>query len=913
MTSRSRLKGRAPALADRENERGLLDSLVGGVRKGQSGVLVIRGDPGVGKTALLDYVAGNASACRVTRIAGVQSEMELAFAGLQVLCTPMLGRIEQLPAPQQEALRTAFGLSFGPPPNPFLVGLAVLSLLTGAAEKRPHICLIDDEQWLDEASAQALGFAARRLAADPVGLIFASRDPGTELDGFPELEIGGLGENDARALLESVVAGPLDTRVRDLIVAETGGNPLALLELPRGLTFTQMAGGFGLPGAVSLARRIEDSFRRQMESLPDQTRSLLLLAAADSSGDPSLVWRAAEHMGIPVQAAAPAVAAALVEFGSRVKFWHPLVRSAVYRSASFEERQKAHRAIAEAIDPGVAPDRRAWHRAQATAGPDEDVAAELERSADQARERGGLAAAAAFLERAAALSVDPMRRIERTLAATEVSTRSGALGRAMELLTAAQTGPLDESASARADLLHGQIAFASGLGSDAPPLLLKAAKRLEPLDLELARETYLSAWTAAQFAGHLASAGDLQEVSGAALTLPPPPGPPSVVDLLLDGLARVVTEGRAAATPALRRAVTAFTSHDVSKEERLRWGWPAQTAAIVLYDEDCWRAIATEQTQLARNVGALDQLPIDLASQAVTLMRSGDLAAAGSLIAEADVVAEATGTGYPPFAPLLLACLSGDEADAVPLIESTIAAGMATGQGHAVSYAQYTAAILYNGLGRYTDALAAARQAGQDPLYLSAWALPELIEAAVRSGDVDTARAAAAREAQMAAADRTDYDLGIHARSRALLSDDEDADGIYREAIERLSRTRLRLELARAYLLHGEWLRRQGRRIDARTQLRTAYRMLVDVGAEAFAERARRELAAVGEGVGKRPPEARSTLTAQEATVARLASDGLTNTEIGSQLFLSARTVEWHLSNVFTKLGITSRRELDRS
>jgi len=905
---------RAPALTDRRDERAALDRLIDAVRAGQSQVVVVRGDPGVGKTALLDYLARRTPGCRVIRVMGVQSEMELAFAGLHQLCAPMLGLLDRLPAPQQEALRTAFGLGAGPPPDRFLVGLAVLSLLAETAGAEPLICLIDDEQWLDHASAQALGFAGRRLAADPVGIVFAARVPGPELAGLPELTVTGLKDDDARELLESVLAGPLDTRVRDLILAEAQGNPLALLELPRGLSPAELAGGFGLPSAIPLTSRIEHSFGRQLKALPGQTRRLLLLVAADPSGDPPLVWRAAGRLGIPTRAAAPAVAAGLVEFGSRVRFRHPLIRSAAYQTASFPDRQEAHAALAAATDAQADPDRRAWHRAQAAAGPDEDVAAELAYSAGRAQARGGLAAAAAFLQRSVALTVDPARRAERTLAAAQASLRAGAFATTRELLAVAEAeaGP-DDFASARADLLRGQVTFAAGLGSDAPPLLLKAARRLEQHSIDLARDTYLSAWIAAMFAGYLAGAGDLAEVSRAARTLPPPAGRPRPSDVLLDGLTRLVADGAATAAPTLRQAASMFASGDISAEEGLRWGWLAQTAAITAWDEDRWHAIAVRQAQLAREAGSLDQLAIDLASAAVTVIRSGDFPAAISLIAEADVVAEATGVRYPPFAALWLTCLSGDESAATPLIEVTIAEGTAGGQGHAVSFAHCLAAVLYNGLGRYADALDAAERAGQDPLYVSMWALPELIEAAVRSGNTAAAGGAMERLAETTTAGGTSYGLGVEARSRALLSDGAAADSLYREAIERLSRTRLGPELARAHLLYGEWLRREDRRVDARTQLRAAYQMLLTMGAGAFAERARRELLAAGVTLPRRAPETRTALTAQEATIARLARDGQTNTEIGAQLFLSARTVEWHLGNVFTKLGITSRRDLRRA
>jgi DNA-binding CsgD family transcriptional regulator len=905
-------RGPAAGLTDRRSERDALDRLVAAVRGGQNRALVVRGDPGVGKTALLDYLARRASGCQVARASGVQSEMELAFAGLHQLCAPMIDRAGHLPAPQRDALRTAFGLAAGPPPDRFLVGLAVLSLLSEVAGERPLICLIDDEQWLDQASAQALGFAARRLGADPVGLVFAAREPGPELAGLPELEIGGLRESDARALLDSALAGPLDDRVRDRIVAETQGNPLALLELPRGLSPAELAGGFGLPGAAPLSERIEESFHRQLEALPAPSRRLLLLAAAEPYGDLPLVRRAAERLGIPGQAAAPAVDAGLVEFGTRVRFRHPLLRSASYRAASAADRQAVHGALAEATDPETAPERRAWHRAQAAAGPDEEVAAELERSAGRAQARGGLAAAAAFLQRSVLLTADPARRADRTLAAAQAHLQAGAFGTALELVTDAEAGPLDELQSARADLLRGEIVFASGMGSDAPPLLLKAANRLEPLDLALARETYLTAWIAALLAGRLAGAGDLLEVSRAAQALPPPAGPPRPLDLVLDGLARLVTEGSAAAAPTLRHAISAYSAAELSVEEELRWGWLVQAAVSVLWDDDAWRAMLTRQARLAREVGALEQLPITLGSLGTAVVWSGDFAEAAGLVAESDAVCEVTGTRAAPFTAMMLACLRGDQAAAVPLIEATVAGATAGGQGIAVAYARWVQAILANGLGQYTDALVAAGQASEDTsaLHISMWALPELVEAAVRSGNTGVASGALARLAEFTRAGGTDFGLGIEARSRALVSAGETAENLYREAIDRLGRTRLRTELARAHLLYGEWLRRENRRTDARERLRTAHDMLAAIGMEAFAERAGHELLAAGGIVRQPTAEPASALSAQEAHIARLAADGHTNPEIAAQLFLSSRTVEWHLRKIFTKLGIGSRREL---
>ena len=904
---------RTAELKDRLEERDTLDRLVDAVRVGESRVLVLRGEPGVGKTALLDYVSSQAAGCRVTRAVGVQSEMELAFAGLHQLCASMLDRLEALPVPQREALRTAFGISAGPAPDRFMVGLAVLGLLSEVAGQRPLVGLVDDAQWLDRASAQALGFVARRLAAEPVALIFAARAPGEELAGLPELLLAGLRREDARALLDSALTGPLDARVRDQIITETRGNPLALLELPRGLSPAELAGGFGLPGVVALPGRIEQSFQRQLDALPAQTRRLLLLAAADPSGDPALVWRAAGRLGIQMHTAVPATEAGLTEFTPLVRFRHPLVRSAAYRSAPLSERQQVHAALAEATDPEADPDRRAWHRAQAAPSPDEEIAAELERSAGRAQARGGLAAAAAFLERAVALTVDPARRAGRTLAAAQASLQAGAFGKALELVAAAEAGPLDESQSARADLLRGQIAFASGLGSDAPPLLLKAAKRFEPLNLDLARETYLDAWWAAMFAGHLAGAGDLLEVSRAARTLPPAAHPARPADRLLDGLVLLVTDGPATAAPVLRQATNAFASVDMPVEEVLRRGLMAREADKALWDYNGSR-MTVRQVRLARDAGALDRLPLMLNEIALDAVYSGDLGAAASMIAEASAVSEATGSRIAPYAATMLASYRGREAELTSLIQSIIEQATAGGQGAAVTWAHRVAAILYNGLGRHQEALAAAKQASEHAhVYVSMSTLPELIEAGVRVGDTRLASVALDLLAERTRAGGTEEGLGVEARCRALLSEGEAADGCYREAIGRLGLTRLRPDLARTHLLYGEWLRRERRRGDAREQLRTAYQMLDEIGMEAFADRARRELLATGETAGKRIVQAAhggAALTSQEAQVARLARDGLSNPEIAARLFISARTVQYHLSKVFAKLGISSRGQL---
>ena len=904
-----------PALLDRERERAALDGVLGDLRLGRGGALVVRGEPGVGKSALLEYVVGAAADMRVAKAAGVESEMELAFAGLHLLCAPLLGRLEDLPGPQRDALGVAFGLRAGGAPDRFLVALAVLTLLSEVAEERPLLCLVDDAQWLDQASAQVLAFAARRLLAEPVGLIFAAREPGEQFRGLPDLEVRGLPDKDARALLDSAVRVLLDEQVWDRIVAETNGNPLALLELPRGLSPTQLAGGFGLVGAQAVPARIEQGFRERLEALPRATRSLMLVAAAEPVGDPVLVLRAAGRLGIAASAAEAASADGLLEIGTRVRFRHPLVRSAMYSSASLPERRAAHQALAEVTDRDRDPDRRAWHLAAAAPGPDEEVAAELERSAGRAQARGGMAAAAAFLRRAVELTSEPARRSERALAAAQASLLAGALDAAAELLATAAAGPLDELQQARASLLRGQIAFASSMGSDAPALLVKAAQQLEPLDAALARQTYLDAWTAAMFAGQFAGAGSLHEVARASRSAPPPASAPRLSDLLLDGLAVLVTEGRAQAAPLLRQAAHVFAEDEITLEEGLRYGWLAPVAAAMVWEEEYWHAIVARLLQSLREAGLLVHLPIWMESMAIITAWRGDFAAAASLIAEAEAITAATGSGFARYAAIFLAGLRGAEAEARPLIEAVITDSRAAGQGVGVQSSQWVSAILYNGLGRYEEALAEAQQAAEQApeLFISMWALVELIEAASRTGQTRLAADALGRLAEATNVGQTDWGQGIYARCRALLSDGQDAEGFYREAVDRLSRTRLRPDLARAHLLYGEWLRRKGRRADARAQLRTAYDMCAAIGMEAFAERARRELLATGETVRRRTAGTHDQLTPQEAQIARLARAGLSNQEIGAQLFLSTRTVEWHLSKVFTKLEISSRRQLQRA
>jgi DNA-binding CsgD family transcriptional regulator len=904
----------ARRLLGRRRECATLDRLVESLRAGLSRALVLRGDAGVGKSALLDYLAQQSSGCGIARAAGVESEMELAYAGLQQLCAPFLDRIERLPDPQRDALGTAFGVRDGDAPDRFRVGLAVLSLLSDVAEDRPLVCIVDDAQWLDAASTQALAFVARRLGAESVGLVFAVREMSGErqFERLPELAVRGLGSQEAHELLATVVTGPLDERVRDRIVAETHGNPLALLELPRDWTPAELAGGFGLSRApAALSGRIERSFTERLAALPPATRLLLLVAAAEPVGDPVLVWRAAGQLGVGPDAAGPAAAARLVDFGAQVRFGHPLVRSAVKRAAAPEERQRVHRALAAATDADIDPDRRAWHRAHATAGLDEDVAAELERSAGRARARGGLAAGAAFHERAVELTPDPGRRAQRALLAAQSKHQAGADDAALRLLAVARAGPLDELGQARAQLLHAQITFAMTRGSDAPPLLLEAAKRLEPLDSRLARETYLEAFAAALSADRLARGGDARAVATAVLAADWGPAA-RACDLLLDGLAHLTCEGYVAGAPALKVALRAFGDERLSEEDELRWLWLAARIARALADDEAWDRLTARHLELARRAGAFSALPVALTDRVLVELFCGSIGVAASLAAESDAVVEATGSHVTLRTSIVLANWRGRDAEARVLIEARRQDVLRRGEGIWLAATDWGSAIRENALGRYAEALATAERAAEaarglgPPILL----LAELVEAATRSGQPERATGALAQLAEIAYAAGTEWALGTHARAAALLAEGEAAERLYREAIERLSHVKTRATLARTHLLYGEWLRREHRRVDAREQLRVAYTTLSDMGMEAFAERARRELLATGETVRKRSDETLDQLTPQEMQVARLAADGHTNPEIGAQLFLSPRTVEWHLTKTFGKLGIASRRQL---
>ncbi|KRD09660.1 transcriptional regulator [Mycobacterium sp. Root265] len=903
------------ALVGRRDEQQTLAELLARVRGGGSGVLVLRGEAGIGKTALLRDARDRASDLRVIALSGAESEMELAYAGVQQLSAPLLGHIDRLPGPQKNALRVALGLRDGAAPDRLLVGLAVLSLLADAGAEKPTVCIVDDAQWIDRASLQALAFAGRRLVADPVAMIFATRgsqaDPA--LAALPDLPVGGLSDADARALLSTMMPARLDETVRDNILAEAGGNPLALLELNRALPPAQLAGGYGLVAAKPLATRIEQTYGQRLRELPPQTRMLLLLAAAEPTGEPAWLWAAAARLGIGADAGVPAERSGLVTVNTRLRFRHPLVRSAIYRHATQPERRQAHAALAEVISGPVADEHRAWHRAHATDAPDEAIAVELVESAERARKRGGSAAAAAFLAYAVELTPEPFTRGERALMAARAKVDAADPAAATTLLASVARAD-SELLDAQADLLRAKITFATNRGRDAPPLLLAAAERLRPFDVALARETYLEALMAAMIVGRLflGEHGSAAAIAASAMQAPPASDPPTAVDLFLDGLVVRLTQGYTAAVPLLQRAVRQYLAEEAAGTADPRWHDITNRVLLDLFDQDTYDGLNERQSEMLRATGELTVLPAALTTYAGACVTSGDFTRAAELLAQSDAISVATGA--PPHRSIqtYLAACRGQEQQGRQLARETIQEATARGEGSEVTVVLFSVAVLHNGLAQYPEAFAACLSALEyDDVGMYGHLLNEMVEAAARSGNTSAAEAAAAQLWDRADASGTATALGYAARARALLGSGIEAEREYRTAIAELKRTPLKVLTARTRLIFGEWLRRANRRADAVTELRGAYQMFVEMGADGLAERARRELQAAGEyqrndlGHGSV-----AALTTQESYIARLAGDGYTNSEIASHLFISPRTVEWHLSKIFAKLGVSSRREL---
>ncbi len=903
-------------LVGRRAEREAIDRLLLETHSGRSGTLALVGEPGIGKTTLLHHAhaVATSSGYRVERSAGAEPESQFAFGALHQLCNPLMDRIAALPEPQEAALRVAFGLQVGTTPDRFVVGLAVLNLLSESAGEKPLLCIIDDAHWLDQASAQVMAFVARRVTAERLAVLLALRDPTNDGDlrpyaGLPELRLKGLTDSEARTLLADAVATPLEGGVRERIIAEAHGNPLALLDLPRCAPQIGLAGGFELPEDVDVPRRIEDSFRQRSKNLPAETQLLVLLAAAEPTGDAATLRRAAKVLAIETQAAAPAEAARLLKIDNVVRFRHPLVRSAVYQAATPSDRRRVHGALATATDPQSHPDHRAWHRARAVLGTDEGAAAELERSADRARARCGLAAAAAFLHQASELTPDPARRASRALEAAQAKHAAGASNAALSLLKLAEAGPLTALQNARLQLLRARVVLQSTGGPEVLEMLLGAAEAFSPMDAASARQAYLHAMEAAITIG----GNVVRKVADAALGAPAPIGPPTPADLLLDGLAATHTLGYEVGVPALRKALEAFRSEASAStaSDSDRWLLLASRTAATLFEDELLYALTDRHVRLARRTCALAELPGALTMQSVTHALIGEFARAAELASEGTAIAHAIGTVPLPHAELVLAGWRGDEAGAF-----AIEAARTQGLGEqlddtVVSVSNYASAVLQNARRNYGPALTAAARAYEtDELTYSNVTLPEIVEAASRASDPVRARAAVEELEMLARAAGTPWALGLAARSRALITDGPDAEQYYLNALDLLKRQRMLSYSARTHLVFGEWLRREGRRHEARDQLRTAHQLLTDMGAEAFAKRAARELLATGEHPRERTTQPLDALTTHELQIARLVATGATSQEVASELFLSRRTIEAHLRNIFRKLDITSRRQL---
>ncbi|MGW5195294.1 AAA family ATPase [Kribbella sp. NPDC004138] len=883
----------APRLYGRATECARMEQLLQDASTGHAVAFRVLGERGIGKSSMLDYLARRADGYRVLRTRGVEDERELPYAALHLLCAPLLEELERLEPAQRAALSTAIGLSGGEPPDRLLVSVAALNLLTGVAERDPVCCLVDDAHWLDTASLLVLAFVVRRAERSRLLIVFGERDQHgvPELDGLAEMRLEGLPWSDAHSVLLAGAPGQIDTAVTERILLEARGNPRLLLEAVDGVTAVGLAGGYAIPAPRPEAGDREHDCVRRAQRLPADARQLLLTVAAEPTGDPGLVSRAADVLGICGQAAEILEEQNLLTFGSRVVFGCAKLRAAVYAGATPPEVRLAHRALAEAVTSEADADRRAWHLALSTSGPDEPIAAGLEQNAALAEARGGIAARAAFLERAALGTADPAVRARRALSAADAHHAAGSLDVAQHLLTIAAAGPSDPARQAEIGFQRARIEFAARRDDASPQLLLDAARQLRTHSPALARYAHLEALAAAMLSCRSPAAPSVRTVAQAARDTAAE-GLEDPVDLLLGALAGRVLDRPGTSARTLGRALDAFCGDDLDPAAR-GWSWLAGWAAADGWNEEPWAALT------APNHTAL-----------IDVFR-GRFQAAHDAIARRNTRHLGTDVPLPTPASLMLAAWEGRQDVLRGMLPTARRQARQRADALTLTATHLAEAVLHNGAGHYEQALAAAREAVEaDQLALSGWARAELIEAATRCGQGDVAAAELSRLDADADAAATPWALGVRAVAHALLADPPTAEASYQEAIDRLSETGIRVQLARAQLLYGEWLRRQNRRADARAPLRAAQQTFTTIGAEGFARRASAELLATGERVRKRSVESGRELTTQESRIGYLARDGLSNSEIGARLFLSPRTVEYHLHKVFAKLGITSRTEL---